>query len=84
MLTDTLGLLLAVTVQLASAQDRDGAEALLREARRTFPFIERAIGDAGCQGRRMEAVMARTGTWTLQSEAHERSRLAGVSGAHAV
>jgi transposase len=65
-LTDTLGLLLAVTVHPASVQDRDGAEALLREARRTFPFIKRVIGDAGYQGRKMEAAMARTGTWTLQ------------------
>jgi len=47
-------------------QDRDGAEALLQEARRTFPFVERIIGDAGYQGRKMEAAVARTGTWTLQ------------------
>jgi hypothetical protein len=52
-LTDTLGLLLAVSVHPASIQDRDGAEALLREARRSFPFIERIIGDAGYQGRRL-------------------------------
>ncbi len=57
---------MAVTVHPASVQDRDGAEALLREARRTFPFIERVIGDAGYQGRRMEAAIARTGAWTLQ------------------
>jgi putative transposase len=49
----------------ASVQDRDGAEAL-REARRSFPFIERVIGDAGYQGRKMAASMARTGTWALQ------------------
>jgi putative transposase len=65
-LTDTLGLLLAVTVHPASVQDRDGAEALLREARRTFPFIERIIADAGYQGRKMEAAVARTGRWELQ------------------
>ena len=65
-LTDTLGLLLAVHVHPASVQDRDGAEVLLREARRTFPFIERVIGDAGYRGRKMEAAIARTGTWTLQ------------------
>jgi transposase len=65
-LTDTLGLLLAVVVHPASVQDRDGAEALLREARRTFPFVERVIGDAGYQGRKMEAAIARTGTWVLQ------------------
>src|ERR671912_1738728 len=44
-LTDTLGLLLAVHVHPASVQDRDGAEVLLRKARRTFPFIERVIGE---------------------------------------
>jgi transposase len=65
-LTDTLGLLLAVRVHPASVQDRDGAEALLREARRSFPFIERIIADAGYQGRKMEAVVARTGAWELQ------------------
>ena len=50
----------------ASIQDRDGAEALLREARRSFPFIERLIGDAGYQGRKMATVVARTGIWELQ------------------
>jgi hypothetical protein len=65
-LTDTLGLLLAVTVHPASVQDRDGAEALLREARRSFPFIERIIADAGYQGCKMEAAIARTGRWELE------------------
>ena len=65
-LTDTLGLLLAVSVHPASVQDRDGAEGLLRVARRSFPFLERIIADAGYQGRKMEAAVARTGTWELQ------------------
>ena len=65
-LTDTLGLLLAVTVHPANVQDRDGAKTLLREARRSFPFIERIIADAGYQGRKMEAAVARTGLWELQ------------------
>lgn len=65
-LTDTIGLLLAVHVHPASVQDRDGAEALLREARRSFPFIERIIGDAGYQGQKMQAAVARTGSWELQ------------------
>ncbi len=58
--------MLAVTVHPAQVQDRDGAEALLREARRSFPFLERIIADAGYQGRKMEAVVARTGAWELQ------------------
>jgi transposase len=65
-LTDTLGLLLAVTIHPASVQDRDGAETLLREARRSFPFLERIIGDAGYQGQKMEAAVARTGAWEIQ------------------
>jgi len=65
-LTDTLGLLLTVSVHPASVQDRDGAEALLQEARRSFPVVERIIADAGYQGRKMEAVVARTGAWDLQ------------------
>ena len=47
-------------------QDRDGAEALLREARRSFPFLERIIGDAGYQGRKMANAVARTGSWVLE------------------
>ena len=49
-LTDTIGLLLAVSILPANVQDRDGAEALHREARRRFPFIERIFADAGYQG----------------------------------
>jgi transposase len=65
-LTDTLGLLLGVVVHPGDVQDRDGAEPLLRQARRLFPFIERVIGDAGYQGPKMAAAVARTGTWKLE------------------
>ena len=66
LLTDTLGLLLAVMVHPADVQDRDGAETLLRRARRLFPFIERLIGDAGYQGPKMAAAVQRTGTWKIE------------------
>jgi putative transposase len=65
-LVDTLGLLLSVIVHPANVQDRDGAEAVLRDARRLFPFIARLIADAGYQGPKMAATVARTGTWTLE------------------
>ena len=65
-LTDTLGLLLGVVVHPADVQDRDGAEPLLRQVRRLFPFITRLIGDAGYQGEKMEAAVRRTGRWDLQ------------------
>ena len=50
----------------ASVQDRDGAEALLREARWSFPVPERIIADAGYQGCKMKVVVARTGAWMLE------------------
>jgi transposase len=65
-LVDTLGLLLNVAVHPACVQDRDGAQALLREARKRFPFIERIVGDGGYQGPKMAALVKRTGAWTVQ------------------
>ena len=65
-LVDTLGLLLNMDVHSAQVQDRDGAETLLRQARRHFPFIERIVGDGGTQGPRMAALVARTGSWKLE------------------
>ena len=59
-------MLLAVMVHPASVQDRDGAEPLLRQARRLFPFVERIIGDAGYGGPKMAAAVARTGTWKIE------------------
>lgn len=50
----------------ADIQDRDGAVELLRRTRRLFPFIERIIGDAGYQGAKMAANVARTGHWTIE------------------
>ena len=65
-LVDTQGLLLNVDVHAADIQDRDGAETLLRQARRRFPFIERIVADGGYAGPKMSALVARTGDWTLQ------------------
>ncbi|MBX9749384.1 MAG: transposase [Roseococcus sp.] len=45
LLTDTIGMLLAVIVHPANVQNRDGAEPLLRQARRLFPFVERIACD---------------------------------------
>ena len=64
-LVDTQGLLLNVDVHAADIQDRDGAETLLRQARRRFPFIERIVADGGYAGPKI-ALVARTGDWTLQ------------------
>jgi hypothetical protein len=55
-------MLLAVIVHPASVQDRDGAEPLLRQARRLVAFVAGIIGDAGYQGPKMAAAVVRTGT----------------------
>jgi transposase len=47
---DTLGLMLGVAITPADVQDRDQIAPLLKEVRRTFPFLERAIADGGYQG----------------------------------
>ena len=74
-LVDTLGLLLSVVVHPADIQDRDGAHEVLRQARRSFPFIERIFADAGYQGPRAALAAADTGSWTLEivkrTEAHQ-------------
>jgi transposase len=65
-LVDTLGLLPNVVVHSADVQDRDGAPLVLdRRTRRLFPFIERIFADAGYQGAKTAAAIAKTGTWTL-------------------
>jgi transposase len=55
-----------VVVHPAGVQDRDGAERLLRQARRRFPFVEKIFADAAYQGPKMAAVVARTGTWAIE------------------
>jgi transposase len=57
---------LNVAVHPANVQDRDGIALVLdRRTRRLFPFIERIFADAGYQGPKARAAVARTGTWIL-------------------
>ena len=69
-----LGLLLSVAVHPNSVQDRDGAKAVLRQARRRFPFIKTIFADAGYQGPKMRKAAAATGAWKVEivkrSDAH--------------
>jgi transposase len=66
-LVDTLGLLLKVVVHPADVQDRDGARLVLdRRTRRLFPFIERIFVDAGYEGAKAAAAIAKTGSWKLE------------------
>lgn len=66
-LVDTLGLLLNVVVHSADIQDRDGARWVLdRRTRHLFPFIERVFADAGYQGPKTAAIVAKSGCWKLE------------------
>ena len=55
-----------VVVDSAAMQDRDGALLVLnRRTRRFFPFIKFIFADAGYQGQKTAAAIAKTGTWKL-------------------
>ena len=56
-----------VVVHPADVQDRDGARLVLdRRTRRLFPFIVRIFADAGYQGAKTAAAIAKTGSWKLE------------------
>ena len=50
----------------ADVQDRDGARAVLIQARRLFPFIESIFADAGNRGPRVARMVAETGCWSVE------------------
>ena len=51
-LVDTDGRALVLDPQPADVQDRDGAVPVLKQSRRSYPFIEKAFADAGYAGDR--------------------------------
>lgn len=54
--TDTLGLLLAVLVTIASTQDRDAAEPLVAAAKEKAPTLVKGFADAGYAGRGLDRI----------------------------
>lgn len=74
LVTDTLGLLLALSVHTADIQDRDGAPDIVERAALKFPSIRTVFADTAYQGPRMEAVAARRGlTLTIIRSPHNRN-----------
>jgi transposase len=65
---------LSVVVHPANVQDRDSVRAVLGEARRSFPFIDRIFADAGYQGPVAAKAAADAGRWIIEivkrTEAH--------------
>lgn len=65
-LTDTLGFIVAAIVHAADIQDRDGAPAVLAEARFRHPWLRHVFADGGYAGRRLRGALAKMGEWTLE------------------
>ena len=63
---DTLGLMLGGAVTPASVQDRDQIASLLKEVRRLFPFLERAIADSSYQGAATAAAVKKAARLPLE------------------
>ena len=65
-LTDTEGFLVAALVHAADIQDRDGAPAVLAEARYRFPWLRHIFADGGYAGEKLRSALRKMGTWKLE------------------
>jgi transposase len=63
--TDTMGLLVAVIVHAAGIQDRDGAPTLLASIRSAFPWLRHVFADGGYAGDKLKTALGNLGRWTL-------------------
>jgi transposase len=59
-------LILTAHVHPANIQDREGALPLLKEARRSFPFIARIFADGAYQGAAAAAAVRALGEWEIE------------------
>ena len=75
LLTDTLGLPVAMVVHPADIQDRDGAPLLLAAARFLYPWLRHIFADGGYGGAKLETALGKIGQWTI--EVVKRSDTAG-------
>ena len=64
--TDTLGLLVGLAVHGADIQDRDGAPAVLKSIRYSFPWLRHIFADGGYAGPKLRGALDKIGAWTLQ------------------
>ena len=65
-LTDTIGLPVAMIVHPANVQDRDGAPALLESARGLVPWLRHVFADAGYAGDKLRDALKDHGEWTIE------------------
>jgi putative transposase len=65
-LTDTIGLPIAMIVHPANVQDRDGAPTLLKGARRLVPWLPHVFADGGYAGDKLKNALKGHGHWTIE------------------
>ena len=65
-LTDTEGFLVTALVHAADIQDRDGAPAVLAEARDKFPWLRHIFADGGYAGGKLRRSLTKIGRWTVE------------------
>src|ERR1700683_4141703 len=65
-LTDTIGLPVAMIVHPANVQDRDGAPALLERARDLVPWLRHVFADGGYAGDKLKEALKDHGEWTIE------------------
>jgi putative transposase len=64
--TDTMGLLLAVWVHAANIQDSHGAVPLLRSLAQAFPTLRHVFADRVYRGQKLISAIADFGSWTIE------------------
>ncbi|RYE24396.1 MAG: IS4/IS5 family transposase [Sphingobacteriaceae bacterium] len=72
LITDTLGLVLAVVVQSASIQDRDGAEDVIKTMCESWKNIVKIFADGGYRGKLIERIKT---TFNIEMEIIKRNEL---------
>jgi transposase len=65
-LTDTCGYLVHAVIHSADIQDRDGAPLVLAAIINRFPWLRHVFADGGYAGEKLEAALAKIGSWTLE------------------
>jgi transposase len=65
-LTDTIGLPVAMIVHAADIQDRDGAPDLLAGACDAFPWLRHVFADGGYAGDKLRNALKVLGVWTIE------------------
>ena len=66
LVTDTIGLPVAVDVHPANIQDRDGAVPLLTSMRSSWPWLRHVFADGGFAGDKLVNALVGKGKWTIE------------------